>query len=68
MTQIINLLKQRRIWAGLVGFVGFILTMLGITHNYDPTQLTELLTAFGTSLAALIPAVLALLSYILPKK
>ena len=67
MNQIIKLLSQRRVWAGIVGVITFIITTLGLTQNYDGVVLTDLLTAIGQALAALIPAVLALWSYIQPR-
>lgn len=68
MEQVIELLKQRRVWAGIVGSVTFTLGMVGVTLSYDSVQLTDLLLAVGQALGALIPAVLALYSYLSPKK
>ena len=68
MNQLITLLSQRRVWAGIVGVLTFAFSALGIASNLDSVVLTDMLTEVGKALGALIPALLALLSYILPKK
>jgi len=68
MNKLLELLSQRRIWAGMVGVVAFLVSTLDLGLNIDVPVLTDLLTEFGMALAALIPSVLALLSYFKPKK
>jgi hypothetical protein len=64
---ILNLLSQRRIWAGIVGVLTFALTIFNSTLQLDVPVLTDLLTAFGGALSALVTAILALWSYFKPK-
>jgi hypothetical protein len=61
------LLKQRRIWAGIIGGLAVLLSLLGQGQIEVPV-LTDLLTAFGGALASLITAGLALWSYFKPKQ
>ena len=68
MDQIIEVLKNRRVWAGIVGMTAFILGVMGSAINIDIPVLTNLLATFGGSLASLITASLALWSFISPKK
>lgn len=68
MKKILTLLSQRRVWAGLVGVLAFAFSVFGIKSTFDTVVLTDLLTEVGKALGALVPAILALLSYILPKK
>ena len=68
MTKILDLLKNRRVWAGLVVVVVFILQSLSKQFEIDVPVLTDLLTNFGVALSAFISASLALWSFIKPKK
>ncbi len=68
MEQVLHLLKQRRVWAGIVGVGTFVLTMAGASWDGDAETLTNLLHAVGESAAALISGGLALWSYLNPKK
>ena len=63
----LDLLKQRRIWAGIVGVVAFALTTLNIKFQLDVPILTDLFTSFGGASVELIAAGLALWSYFKPK-
>ena len=68
MEKTIELLQQRRIWAGLIGFIAFASTLFNLGLDLDIEFLTDNLTSFGVALASLIQAVLALWSYFKPKK
>jgi len=68
MNKLLELLSQRRIWAGMVSVVAFLVSTLDLGLNIDVPVLTDLLTDFGMALAALIPSILALWSYFKPKK
>jgi hypothetical protein len=68
ISMIITLLSNRRVWAGIVGLIVVICELLGIGFKLDSMTLTDLLTQLGVTIAMAIPAVLALLSYINPKK
>lgn len=65
---ILELLKQRRIWAGIIGVVGFVITTFNMPYELgDTATLIDLLTAWGDSLAMFVGASLALSSYFKPK-
>ncbi len=68
MKKLLFLLKQRRVWAGIVGFVAFIVTGLNLGFEIDVPVLTDLLTQLGIAIAALTQSILALWSFIRPKK
>ena len=63
----LELLKQRRVWAGLVAVVSFGLQALSVNYQIDVPVLTDLLTAFGNNLSLAISAGLGLWSYFQPK-
>lgn len=63
----LELLKQRRIWVGIVGVLAFVLTTLNIQYQLDVPVLTDLLTSAGGASVELIMAGLALWSYFKPK-
>jgi hypothetical protein len=63
----LELLKQRRIWAGIVGVLAFVLTTLNIKYQIDIPVVTDLMTSAGGASAELIMAGLALWSYFKPK-
>lgn len=65
--KLLELLSQRRVWAGLIGVTGFILAMFAVDIP-NAEGLIDLATNFGAALAPLITASLALLSYFSPKK
>lgn len=67
MEKFLELIGQRRVWAGIIGVVAFLVTTLSLTIDLDVPVLTDLLTNFGIALAALIQAGLALWSYFKPK-
>lgn len=66
--KIAELLKQRRIWAGIIGAASVVFSLLEVNYQIDVPVLTDLLTAFGSALSSLIIAGLALWSYFRPKK
>lgn len=68
MEKVLELLKQRRVWAGIVGIITFVLATLKVTVNVDVPVLTDLLTALGGAISALVTAGLALWSFLKPKK
>ncbi len=67
MNKLLELLKQRRIWSALVGVMAFAINALHLTWQIDVPLLTDLLTNFGGAVALLIPAGLALWSFLKPK-
>ena len=68
MQTLLELLKQRRVWAAITGFIAFALTLFKFTFEIDVPVLTDLLTSFGSALSLLISSGLALWSYFQPKK
>jgi len=66
MMNLLNLLKQRRVWASIVCVVGFFLQLFGY-GDIDQNELTSQLLSIGVSLSSLIAGFLALLSYAKPK-
>ena len=66
MEKIIELLAQRRIWAGIVGFVAFLAQLLEL--DIDTEALNKLLMETGSAFATLVTAGLALHSFFKPKK
>lgn len=68
MNTFLNLIAQRRIIASFVGLVFFILSAFGVVHSLDAETLTGLMWQVSQALGYLVPAVLALWSYISPKK
>lgn len=68
MEKILELLKQRRVWAGIISGLVFVVGMFGVTWDLDTQTLVDLLTQLGSAIAALVTAVLALHSYFKPKK
>jgi len=75
MEKFTELLQQRRVWAGIVGVLAVIFSLLGLDYIEDQATLIDLLSNTGIMLAkaieaigALVSAGLALWSYIKPKK
>lgn len=67
MEKVLELLKQRRVWAGVVSVLVFVLAYFKIELP-DEATLIDTLTQVGTAVSALIPGLLALWSYFNPKK
>ena len=67
MKNLLDILSNRRVWAGLVGVAGFVAGLVGVAFNYDADTFVNLLVAVGQALAALVPALLALWSFLRPK-
>lgn len=63
----LELLKQRRVWAAVVAAVSIVLSILHIDFQIDVPVVTDLLTSWGGALADLIVGTLALWSYLKPK-
>ena len=68
LERIMNLLKQRRVWASLIGSTAIILNMANVNWNMDVLVLTGLLTDTGGALAVFVVSALSLWSYLDPKK
>ena len=68
MEKALELIKQRRIWVGIVFVLTTVLSWLSINFNFDIPMLTDLLTAWGNALSGFIMATLALWSFLKPKQ
>ena len=68
MENILELLKQRRVWAGIFGSITFLLPVFGVKYDMDVNTLTDLFTNLGLAISALLTAVLPIWSYFKPKK
>ena len=66
--KILELLQQRRIWAGILGVIAFLATTMNLGWGIDVPELTDLLTQWGIALSAFVSASLAVYSYFSPKK
>jgi membrane associated rhomboid family serine protease len=74
MNKLLELITQRRIWAGIVGVATVIFGWLGISLIHDPNTLTDLLLNLGATIAKLVEMIgglvaagLAIWSYFRPK-
>ena len=68
LKMVLNTLKNRRVWAGLIGAVIFGFHISGAIFPYEAGSLTEMMTETGTAVAVAVEAILALWSYLQPKK
>lgn len=68
MNKILELIKQRRVWASVIGVVLFLAGVFGVDWGVDSTKLTDLVTNVGVAVANLFAAFLALWSYLKPKQ
>ena len=68
MNNILTILKNRRVWAGVFGALAFILPLVGVKVNFNVETITDLVIEVVELLLPLISAILALWSYVKPKK
>ena len=68
MDKFLELIAQRRVWAGVIGAVVFALGILGVQWTDAGGELPDLLMEVGKALGALVVSVLALWSYLKPKQ
>ena len=68
MTKILELLSQRRIWAGIFGMILIFLPIFGIELKIDATTLTDSFTNFFIAFSMVVTAVMPIWSYFVPKK
>lgn len=67
MNNILELLKQRRIWIVIIGVIAFTASYFGHTIDIDQNTLADLIVKFVSNLSDLIMAGLALWSFVKPK-
>ena len=66
--KILDLLKQRRIWIGILAVVTFALPIFGVKPTVDPAGAIDLFVNFFASVDAAVLGALALWSYFVPKE
>ena len=66
--KILELLRQRRVWVGILGVVAFTLPIMGVVPTADVNGSSDLFVNLFNAVDGLIVASLALWSYFLPKK
>jgi hypothetical protein len=67
MKNILELLRNRRIWVSIIALVMFGLTITGHQLDVDQNTLADQLTTVGSALADLTIAVLSVYSFLKPK-
>ena len=65
---IIVLLQQRRIWAGIFGAIAFILPLLGISLTLDVNGIVDAILKLVEAISGLMAVALPIISYFKPKK
>ena len=65
---LVELLRQRRVWAGLASCIAFGAVLFGADLPLDQVELTDHLTQVGAAIATLVSGALAVHSYVSPKK
>ena len=68
MTKILELLSNRRIWAGIFGMILIFLPIFGVNLKIDANTLTESFTNFFIAFSMVVTAVMPIWSYFMPKK
>jgi hypothetical protein len=64
----LELLSNRRIWAGIFGAITLLLPLFGVTYELDSTTYIDATVNFFLSFSALATALLPIWSYFKPKK
>lgn len=67
MNKILELLKQRRVWAGLFATIALILPLVGVNISLDANSLTDAVMKLVDAISSLLAIILPLLSYFKPK-
>lgn len=64
----LEILKQRRVWVVIISAVMFILSMFGMQSEVDADTLSGLVVNAIEPISQVVVAVLAIWSYVKPKK
>lgn len=64
----LEILKQRRVWVVIISAVMFILSMFGMQSEVDADTLSGLVVNAMEPISQVVVAVLAIWSYVKPKK
>ena len=67
LMQLLELLKQRRVWVGIISGLSFLISFLHIEFNIDVPVLSDMFTNAGIALFNLVSAILVIWSYLKPK-
>ena len=68
MNNILELIKQRRIWAGLFGTISIVARLFGFDYGIDEGALTDMFLNLGMAVSDLAVAILPIWSYFKPKQ
>ena len=68
MTQVLNILKQRRVWASLCALISIFLRAFAPDVDFNEEQATELIMTLIQTISDLGMVMLPLWSYFKPKK
>jgi len=67
MENILNILKQRRIWAGITGAIALILPLVAKDASFDANATTNAIMGVIEAVSGLATVILPLYSYFKPK-
>jgi len=68
MKTFVELLKQRRIWAGIFATIALVLSMSGVNVQFDTNSATEAVMQLIEALSGLAAVLLPIWSLVSPKK
>ena len=66
--KILELLKQRRIWAGIFSTIAFLLPTMGVALQIDVNGLTDTVVKLIEAISGFMAVVLPIWSYFFPKQ
>jgi len=66
--QILEILKQRRIWAGIFGAIAFILPMFGVSLALDVNGITDAIMVLIQAISGIVAVAFPIISYFKPKQ
>jgi len=68
MEQFKNLIKQRRIWAGLFATIALLLPVFGYNGEFNPDVATDVIMALVEAVSGVLAVILPIWSYYKPKQ
>lgn len=63
-----NLIKQRRIWAGISATIALLLPVLGYSGEFNPDEVADVIMALVEAVSGLCAIILPIWSYYKPKR
>ena len=67
MENLLNILKQRRIWAGITGAIALFLPLVAKDASFDANATTDAIMRLVEALSGIATIILPLYSYFKPK-